>query len=54
MAIMSTAPRVLEGSLRPDLRRWEDVPAAVVVTRGPEPDLEPCMPKVNGAVQRML
>lgn len=45
IALMGTAPRVLEGALRPDLRHWEDVPAAVVVTTATEPDREPCMPK---------
>jgi hypothetical protein len=54
MALMSTAPRVLEGSLRPDLRHWENVPAAIVVTRASEPNLEPCLANVKGDVQRML
>lgn len=48
MALMSTAPQVLEGSLRPDLRHWEDVPAAIVVTGAAKPDLEPCVPKQGG------
>lgn len=43
MAMMSTAPQVLEGSLRPDLRHWENIPAAVVVTRASEPWMEPCL-----------
>jgi predicted anti-sigma-YlaC factor YlaD len=54
IAIMSTAPRVLEGALRPDLRHWEEVPAAVVLTRVSEPKLEPCLGKVPGNVQRLL
>ena len=54
MALMSTAPRVLEGSLRPDLRHWEQVPEAVVVTRASEPKQERCLANVNSAVQRML
>jgi hypothetical protein len=54
MALMSTAPRVLEGSLRPDLRHWEDVPAAVVVTRVSEPNLEPCLAKLGTAVHQLL
>jgi hypothetical protein len=54
MAIMSTAPHVLEGSLRPDLRHWENVPAAVVVTRASEPNREPCLANVKTDVQRML
>ncbi len=54
MAIMSTAPKVLEGALRPDLRHWDDVPAAIVVTRSPAPDLEPCLANLKADVQRML
>ena len=54
MALMSTAPQVLEGSLRPDLRHWEEVPAAVVVTRASEPNREPCMTNAKAEVQRML
>jgi len=54
MALMSTAPRVLEGALRPDLRHWEEVPAAVVVTRAADPKQEPCLPSVKAVVQRML
>lgn len=54
VALMSTAPRVMEGALRPDLRHWEDVPAAIVVTRATEPNLEPCMAKLKGGVQRIL
>lgn len=54
MAIMSTAPRVLEGVLRPDLRHWNDVPAAIVVTRASAPDLEPCLANLKTDVQRML
>ncbi len=54
MAIMSTAPKVLEGALRPDLRHWEDVPAAIVVTRASAPALEPCLANLKTDVQRML
>lgn len=43
VAIMSTAPKVLEGALKPDLRHWEDVPAAVVVTSASSRALEPCL-----------
>jgi hypothetical protein len=53
MAMMSTAPAVLEGALQPDLRHWEHVPAAFVVTRASEPKLEPCFPKLETAVQRL-
>ena len=51
VALMRTAPAVLEGALRPDLRHWEHVPAAFVVTRASKPELEPCMPKLDTAVQ---
>ncbi|MEQ1795925.1 MAG: hypothetical protein ABL970_17235 [Nitrospira sp.] len=54
MAIMSTAPKVLEGSLRPDLRHWDDVPAAIVVTRASGRDLEPCLANLTGNVQQIL
>lgn len=54
MVIMSTAPRVLEGALRPDLRHWNDVPAAIVVTSASAPDLEPCLANLKTDVQRML
>jgi len=54
MAIMSTAPQVLEGSLRPDLRHWENVPAAIVVTKAFEPKEEPCLANVKADIRRML
>ena len=54
MAIMSTAPKVLEGTLRPDLRHWEQVPAAFVVTTASEPGGEPCLANAKADVQRML
>jgi len=54
MAIMSTAPTVLEGALRPDLRHWDEVPAAIVVTRASAPELEPCLVNLKTDVQRML
>jgi hypothetical protein len=53
VALMRTAPAVLEGALRPDLRHWEHVPAAFVVTRSSTPELEPCLPKLETAVQRL-
>jgi len=53
MALMRTAPAVLEGALQPDLRHWEHVPAAFVVTRAATPELEPCFPKRDTAVQRL-
>lgn len=54
MAIMSTAPTVLEGALRPDLRHWDEVPAAILVTRASAPELEPCLANLKADVQRML
>jgi hypothetical protein len=53
MAMMSTAPAVLEGALQPDLRHWEHVPAAFVVTRASTPELESCLPKLETAVQQL-
>ena len=54
IALMRTAPIVLEGALQPDLRHWEHVPAAFVVTRASKPELEPCLAKLGAAVQRLL
>ena len=53
VALMRTAPVVLEGALRPDLRHWEHVPAAFVVTRASRPELEPCLANL-GVVQQLL
>src|SRR5574341_611011 len=54
VALLRTTPVVLEGTLRPDLRHWEDVPAAFVVTRASEPNLEPCLAEQGADVQRIL
>jgi hypothetical protein len=53
VALMRTAPAVMEGALRPDLRHWEHVPAAFVVTRASKPELEPCLPKSGTVIQRL-
>jgi hypothetical protein len=53
VALMRTAPAVMEGALRPDLRHWEHVPAAFVVTRALNPELEPCLAKLGTALQRL-
>lgn len=53
-ALMSTAPDILEGTLRPDLRHWEQVPSAFVVSSVSEPNREPCLAGLKGEVQRML
>lgn len=52
-ALMRTAPAVMEGALQPDLRHWEHVPAAFVVTRASKPELELCLAKSGTAVQRL-
>ena len=52
MALIRTAPVVMEGALRPDLRHWGHVPAAFVVTRASNPELEPCLAKL-GAIQQL-
>ncbi len=54
IALMSTAPEVLEGALRPDLRHWEEVPAAVVVTRAADATKEPCLPRQRTTVQQVF
>ena len=53
IALMRTAPAVMEGALRPDLRHWEHVPAAFVVTRASSPEQESCLATVGAAVQRL-
>ena len=53
VAMMRTASAVMEGALQPDLRHWEHVPAAFVVTRASKPELESCLPKLGTAVQRL-
>ncbi len=52
-ALMRTAPAVMEGALQPDLRHWEHVPAAFVVTRALKPELEPCLARLKAPVQRL-
>jgi len=42
MILMSTAPKVFNWALEPDLRHWERLPAAFVATRAPTQ--EPCAP----------
>jgi hypothetical protein len=54
VALMRTAPAVMEGALRPDLRHWEDVPAAFVVTRALTPEQEPCLANLGAGVHRLL
>ncbi|MBI4000418.1 MAG: hypothetical protein HY348_01375 [Nitrospira defluvii] len=48
---MRTAPLVLGGVLQPDLRHWEHVPAAVVITRGSDLTAEEYLP-LSGAQTR--
>ena len=40
--LMSTAPHVLKGALEPDLRHWEQVPSAFLVTMASDQSQEPC------------
>jgi hypothetical protein len=44
VALMSAAPHVLRGALEPDLRHWEQIPSAFVVTTASDPAHEPCTP----------
>lgn len=50
MVLMSTAPRVLKWALEPDLRHWERIPVAFVVTTAPELAQERCAPPASGQV----
>ncbi len=49
IALMSTAPHVLRGALEPDLRHWEQIPSAFVVTTAPDSAHEPCTPRKASA-----
>ena len=42
VVLMSTAPGVFKWALEPDLRHWERLPAAFLVTTAPVPALERC------------
>jgi hypothetical protein len=42
VVLMSTAPRVLKGALEPDLRHWERIPSAFLVTTAADLAQEPC------------
>ncbi|MBI4401815.1 MAG: hypothetical protein HY581_09310 [Nitrospirae bacterium] len=46
IVLMSKAPQVLKGALEPDLRHWERIPAAFVVTRAAQLKEEQCAPNV--------
>lgn len=47
IALMKKAPVVLKGTLEPDLRHWEQIPAAFIATRTPELSQEPCTQGMN-------
>lgn len=47
VALMKKAPDVLRGSLEPDLRHWDRLPAAFLVTRAPDLAHEPCVQGVS-------
>jgi len=53
IALIAKGPQVIKGTLQPDLRHWERIPEAFVVTRAAEPTKEPCLSGMRGA-QRML
>jgi len=50
---MAKGPEVIEGTLQPDLRHWERIPEAFVVTWAADPIQEPCLSGMRGA-QRMI
>jgi hypothetical protein len=54
MALASTAPDVLRWALEPDLRHWEEVPAAIVVTTAKDRSLEPCLTDLSDYHQRPM
>jgi len=54
VALMRVAPQVLEGTLRPDLRHWERVPAAFVVTRASDQAQESCLTGVALPTKKLM
>jgi hypothetical protein len=54
VALMRVAPQVLEGTLRPDLRHWERVPASFVVTSASDPAQESCLTGVELATKKLI
>lgn len=53
VALMAKGPEVIKGTLQPDLRHWERIPEAFVVTWAADPIQEPCLSGMSGA-QRMI
>jgi hypothetical protein len=58
LEVMKESPQVVRKTLEPDLRHWENVPAAFLVTTAEEPALESCLKGVwmagTGRVRRIL
>lgn len=52
VALMEKGPAVIKGTLQPDLRHWERIPEAFVVTWAADPTQEPCLSGMSG-VRRM-
>ncbi|MCA9456655.1 MAG: hypothetical protein KC587_08330, partial [Nitrospira sp.] len=40
--LMQVAPTVFQNTVRPDLRHWELLPAAIIVTQESDVGSEPC------------
>jgi hypothetical protein len=53
IVMMSKAPEVLEGALKPDLRHWEQLPAAFLVTSASSFWEEPCA-REGGLMHELL
>ena len=53
VALMEKGPAVIKGTLEPDLRHWERIPEAFVVTWAAESTEEPCLSGMGG-VRRMI
>jgi hypothetical protein len=53
IVMMRKAPEVLEGALKPDLRHWEQLPAAFLVTSASSFGDEPCA-KSGGAMSELF
>ena len=50
-ALIRESPKVIEHTLEPDVRHWENVPAAFVATVAAEPADEPCYTRLPDGVQ---
>ena len=53
MALMLASPKVLEHTLRPDLRHWDNVPSSFLFTTAPDVQEDPCFTSLSDQDQRL-